>query len=132
MEEGMHGAAKWRPALADVLDALPVCISAVDAGQRYRMVNRQYEQWFGVTRDKLVGKTVSEVIGEAAYLKTRGRISTCLDGRKHDFIADIPYKNGVRRVRGIMLPDAMPHGEVIGYYGMWIEMGGAEVEATQL
>ncbi|MBE9004694.1 SDR family NAD(P)-dependent oxidoreductase [Fortiea sp. LEGE XX443] len=33
-----------------ITDALPVCITYVDANQRYRFANRTYEEWFGRSR----------------------------------------------------------------------------------
>ena len=54
----LGAAAEALPYLA--ADALPVLISYVDAGQRYRFVNRTYEDWFGHPRAEVVGRTVRE------------------------------------------------------------------------
>jgi PAS domain-containing protein len=48
--------ASEREAWIDTLtDALPVLISYVDADQRYRFNNREYESWFGQSREQIKG-----------------------------------------------------------------------------
>lgn len=50
-----------------ITDALPACICYVDTDRRYRFANRTYEDWYGCSRDKILGKQVREVMSEAAY-----------------------------------------------------------------
>ncbi len=50
-----------------VVDAVPALIGFVDSDLRYLYANRQYERWFGVPNDQLVGRTMREILGEAAY-----------------------------------------------------------------
>ena len=48
--------------LAEVLDAIPVLVSFVTADERYALVNKAYESWFGIPRERVVGSTLREVI----------------------------------------------------------------------
>jgi len=46
-------------------------VSFVDAEERYRFVNKAYEEWFGVSSDALRGRFVRDVIGD---LDVYGRV----------------------------------------------------------
>ena len=44
--------------LQSILDNAPVAISLKDRTHRYVVLNKQYEDWFGVTQDRQVGQTL--------------------------------------------------------------------------
>src|SRR5690606_17519986 len=50
-----------------VTDAAPALISYVDRGLIYRACNRAYEEWFGVSREKVIGSHVRDVLGDEAF-----------------------------------------------------------------
>ena len=50
-----------------ITDALPVLVSFIDREERYRFANTAYETWFGAPAAAVRGRTVREVLGEAAY-----------------------------------------------------------------
>ena len=110
------------PAVVEVLDILPACVSYVDRNEVYRVVNATYEKWFQKPRAQIIGKTVKEIIGAEAYLATKSRIDGALRGEHYDFVGHLPYPSKTRRVRGIMIPDVRPTGAVNGYFGMYMEI----------
>ena len=98
-------------------DALPALISYVDAGQRYRFVNRAYSEWFGHSREEIQGRHMREVLGEAAYAKLRPSIESALAGRKVSFEGTVPYPNGeMRHIHADYIPRTAPGGSVEGFY----------------
>ncbi len=48
-------------------DNVPACFSYIDAGQRYRYVNRRYVELFARPAQDMIGKTVEEVLGSRFY-----------------------------------------------------------------
>lgn len=95
--------------LSLLTNALPVLISFVDAEQRYRIVNRAYEVWFGHTRQEIQNKTMREVLGEPAYEALREQIEEALAGREVTFERLVPYRDGgTRYIRATYIPY---HGE---------------------
>jgi CheY-like chemotaxis protein len=48
-----------------ITDALPVLISYVDAGRRFRFANRAYEEWLGCERGHLEGLALNEATSKA-------------------------------------------------------------------
>jgi PAS domain S-box-containing protein len=98
-------------------DALPVLISYVDQEERYQFVNKQYEQWFGVRRDALLGRTVREVIGESAYKITKPHIRRVMSGERFRTEQFMPYKDGGGREVSIdFIPRTGGNGMPEGYY----------------
>ena len=72
-----------------ITDSIPGCISYVDAEQRYRFVNRTYEEWFNCQKADLLGRTVEEVVGPTAYRQAQRPISKrCFQGRQPPLFLD--------------------------------------------
>ncbi|MEH2289216.1 PAS domain-containing protein, partial [Nostoc sp.] len=88
-----------------IANALPVCICYVDANQRYRFVNRTYEVWFNCSRDEIIGKSVRELLGEAAYQVAQPYINRTLGGQMTTYEAEISYPFGKKYISATFIPD---------------------------
>lgn len=103
--------------LREVTDALPVLVATVDAQERYEFNNKAYEDWFGISRDELRGKTVREVLGEAAYAQLKPTIDRVLAGKRFTFEQTVPYQHGgTRQVRIDYIPRTAADGSSLGWY----------------
>ena len=69
-------------AILAVADAIPVMIAYVDNQQRYRFVNRTLADWFERPRAEILGKTLREVLGEAAYSQREPMVAAALTGER--------------------------------------------------
>jgi PAS domain S-box-containing protein len=101
-----------------ITDALPVCISYIDASRCYQFVNQTYEEWFGCSRDEIVGKHAREILGEAAYQAVKPYIDRALAGQITTYEAELPYPSGTRYISGSLIPDFDANHQVRGYYGL--------------
>jgi len=103
-----------------VTDALPVLVSFVGADERYRFVNRAYESWFGVKREDTIGKTIREVIGEAAYAQLRPFVLRGLAGEHFSFEHHgVPYRSGgIRDIKVSFVAHRDASGRVDGYVAL--------------
>lgn len=91
--------------LQSIADTLPVLVSLVGRDERYMFVNRTYEHWFGQSARSLVGRTVKEVVGEAAYARLEPHIRRALGGNEVRFDSQLPYlSGGTRDVRVHYIP----------------------------
>jgi PAS domain S-box-containing protein len=100
-------------------DAAPVLLAYIDSSERYRFCNPTFERWFGEPRERIIGRTVREVIGESAYATLRGEIHQVLSGEAVHFERVVPYRHGgTRTVRSDYLPHVLPDGRIAGYVGM--------------
>ena len=57
-----------------ITDSLPVLITDVGPDMRYRFVNKIAEDWYGRSREEIIGKTFAEVLGAALWKRIRPRI----------------------------------------------------------
>jgi sigma-B regulation protein RsbU (phosphoserine phosphatase) len=103
-----------------VIDAIPLLISFVTVEERYRLVNRAYEEWFGHARETVIGKTLLEVIGAAAYAVLSPYVKRGLAGERFTFEQyGVPYRlGGTRDVRVTFIPHHDLEGLVDGYVAL--------------
>ncbi|HVK06162.1 MAG TPA: GAF domain-containing protein [Armatimonadaceae bacterium] len=99
-----------------VTDAAPLLIAYVGTDLRYRFVNQGYVEWFGRPAGEVVGKTVPEVIGRAAWEASRPWAEAALGGERVTYEALLPYGEGrqPRHVHIDMVPDFGPAPDGIG------------------
>ncbi|MBE9103398.1 AAA family ATPase [Nostoc cf. edaphicum LEGE 07299] len=101
-----------------ITDALPVCITYVDADQRYQFANRTYEDWFHRSRGEILGKHICENLGEASYQVVQPYINQALAGQITTYEAEIPCVYGKKYISNSLIPDFDGSGQVKGYYGL--------------
>jgi PAS domain S-box-containing protein len=63
-----------------ITDAMPVLVAYLDAEHRYRFVNAAYERWFGRPAGQIVGRTLGEIVGEAAYAAAKPQLQRAFAG----------------------------------------------------
>ena len=120
-----------------VTDYAPVLLSYVDTDLRYRFVNRAYADWFGYQARDIIGKTVPEIVGRAAYNGIAHYIAAVLQGETVHYEAVMPYEfGGVRSTSTDLTPDIdAATGKVRGFVGVVSDISRqrtAEAERTQL
>ena len=97
-----------------MVDAVPVSMSYVDTEQRYRFVNRQYEEWSGYAT-KIVGRTIKEILGVSAYQEVRQYIEAVLAGEKVSYEQTVDRNGEASYVQ----VDYIPHiseEKVLGFF----------------
>lgn len=106
-----------------VTDAAPLLISYIDREMRYRFVNQGYADWFGKPKEQIVGRTVAEVIGQAAFQASRQRIEAVLSGERLTYETTLPYDEGKtpRYIHADMVPDIAEDGTVRGYVAVVVD-----------
>jgi PAS domain S-box-containing protein len=75
-----------------ITNVVPVLIAFIDAEQRYRFNNQQYEEWFGKPATEINGKYLWEVLSPAVYETLRPYVEQVLAGHEVSFESRIPYK----------------------------------------
>ncbi|MDY6944685.1 MAG: PAS domain-containing protein [Pseudomonadota bacterium] len=100
-------------------DALPALICYVDKDYRYRFCNARYEEWFGVSSGMVVGRTLAEVVGEAAFATLKPLVDRALNGERLSTEVQVAYRaGGTREVQVDYLPDRDEEAGVRGYYAL--------------
>ena len=50
-----------------ITDSVPALIGYFDHEEIYRYVNKGYADWFGATKEEVLGRSVHEVVGDEVY-----------------------------------------------------------------
>ena len=116
-----------------ITDHLPVMIAYVDANQRYRLVNRTGALWYNRTEADIVGKTVSEVLGEADFEIIQQHLEQAAESELEMFDATVRYPDGITRdIQAIYAPDRDGKGNLRGLVTMAIDATERRAIETQL
>jgi two-component system, LuxR family, sensor kinase FixL len=119
--------------LRSIINALPALISYVDAQQRYQFNNAAYTEWFGGRQKSHQGRTVQEVLGDAAYERVREHVEAALAGERRTFETWIPYQDaGTRFVRADYIPDRDERGRVNGFFAFITDLSEWEAITERL
>ncbi|WP_181918947.1 diguanylate cyclase [Wenzhouxiangella sediminis] len=102
-----------------LVDSIPILVSFIDKERRYREVNAAYEDWFCVKASDIRGQFMWEVLGDQAYERIRSYVDAALEGEEVSYEAEIPYKEGGKRVVLAQYQPSRGHdGEVTGMYAV--------------
>ena len=119
-----------------IVEAMPGLIGYVDADERYRFNNVAYQEWFGLPVEHYLGRTVREVLGDAAYAAVAHHVRSALAGRLVTFESELTYRDGrPRYVRATYVPDVGEDGRVRGFVAHVndiTDLKRAEAEREQL
>jgi diguanylate cyclase (GGDEF)-like protein/PAS domain S-box-containing protein len=117
--------------LRTIADNVPALIAYIDTRQCYRFANDRYREWFGVPREKMIGKTVLEAMGEAFYAPRRAALERCLQGHgSHIEIEE--ERRGRRRVISTTYLPHLRDGVVQGTYVLSLDATSAREYERQL
>jgi PAS domain S-box-containing protein len=101
-----------------VADSVSVLIAYLDLERRYRFVNRRYARAFGFTEGAALGKTHTELCGEAGYESLRRAVDCAFagqtvsdeiplqwadEGERHLLASYHPDRDEFGRVRGVVV-----------------------------
>jgi PAS domain S-box-containing protein len=119
-----------------IANSLPALIAHVDRDQRYKFVNRAYEDWFGLGPQPLLDRTIRDVLGEELYRGVRPYVERALAGEQVSFSTDTITAGGESRtLDAIYVPDRDDQGDLRGFYALVLDVtdrARAQREARRL
>jgi diguanylate cyclase (GGDEF)-like protein/PAS domain S-box-containing protein len=99
-----------------VANNVPALISYVDGEQRYRFSNRTYDDWFGISQERMLGRTVAEVFGDETYSRMKPHFDRVLSGEEVEFEFTTSEGGRQRALQVACVPHLAPDGPVLGFY----------------
>ncbi len=96
-----------------IADALPAYIAYVDTDLRYALVNRTYEDWFGLHAADILGQKVADVLGDS-YPNVSGHLEAALKGEPQLFEFKMGTVGGERWLLVRHIPDSDQAGHIRG------------------
>ncbi|MCZ4518014.1 PAS domain S-box protein [Rhodococcus ruber] len=111
------------------VDQLPSMIGYWDSSLRNVFANRIYAAYFGIEPADLVGKHISELLGETLYQLNLPYITGALAGEQQQFDRTLIDVNGAVRVtQATYVPDVVD-GVVVGFTALVVDVSArAEIE----
>ncbi|MBX3444872.1 MAG: PAS domain S-box protein [Planctomyces sp.] len=99
-----------------VSDNAPVYIAHCDREHRFKFVNRAYAERFGLAPEDLLGRTISDVLGESAFASLGPYLARVLSGERVVFEVEVPYRQlGPLHMLCAYAPETSESGDVIGH-----------------
>jgi PAS domain S-box-containing protein len=121
--EAMLAAEALGKRLQIITDAVPVLIAYVDREERHRYASKAFENWFGISPEKMQGKSLRELLGDVVYEAIRPHVAKALSGEEITF--DVHGAVGTaepRWLRATYVPQRNPNGEVDGFVALAVDI----------
>ncbi len=115
-----------------ITDNTPALIGYVDHDLRYRYANATYTEWFGTRPEEMLGRSLREVVGEAAFAARAPYISEALAGREANFEIVLDGSGFNRCVHTRYVPDRRADGSVAGFYVLASDVTALKESQEQL
>ena len=116
-----------------ITDSIPALVSYIDRDQRYKFVNQRYTEWFGPENSEIIGHTMADILGEAAFNKLRPQIDEVLNGETVTFESWVDYSAAGRRfVHVSYVPDVEASGQVVGFYALVTDLTAQKLSEERL
>lgn len=109
--------------LRRVTDAVPMLIAYVDESHIYRFANAAYTEWFDLPPEAIVGRHMSDVVGEDNYRDRAPSIDRALAGEQ--FKVEAKIRDGEGRERHVELgyvPHVAANGSIPGVYVLGVDV----------
>lgn len=122
LKQAQHTFAKSEMRLRMIADNLPALIAYIDSDCRYRFCNAYYETVLGIKPERILGRTLTDVLGEQAYQAVAKETTAVLSGQRmnferHDMSGDVD-----RHFLHDYIPDIGRDGSVVGFYSMVLDI----------
>ena len=99
-----------------IANNVPALISYLDREQRFRFSNRTYDDWFGITQERMLGCSVAEVFGDETYTRMQPHLDRVLSGEEVEFEFNTAEGGRQRTLQVACVPHLAPDGAVLGFY----------------
>ncbi len=102
-----------------LVDAIDLPIGRWDAEHRLIFCNRPYLAWAGRPRDELIGRTLADLYGAAAWQAAEAAFAQAFDGHTVCYERRLTHRGGdARWARVQVFPDRDPAGRVDAIYSI--------------
>ncbi|WP_367850236.1 PAS domain S-box protein [Rhodoferax sp. WC2427] len=101
--------------LKSVTEAIPMIVGVVGTDGLYRFANSGFERWCGSSRDKIVGRSVTDVLGRIEYERSRLWIERVQAGETVSFEKKYPGRSSYSHLAISYVPLWLDDGTVDGF-----------------
>ncbi|HXC60950.1 MAG TPA: diguanylate cyclase, partial [Steroidobacteraceae bacterium] len=96
-----------------IVDEIPASLAILDQDLRYRLVNKVFERWRGISRKAVIGKTLAEVMGEDELQRSQPWLDRALKGETVSYEKSYPER-AISLITASYSPMFLEDGTVAG------------------
>ena len=104
-----------------ITENIPAAVAFIDGSLRLRFVNKNYEAWFGVPRERAQGMAIAKIVGDEAFAEVEDRYERVLNGESVTYEADRNTRQGQRRLHVSLVPNRQGDGRVDGMFALGVD-----------
>lgn len=104
--------------LRSVTEAIPATVVIVGIDGRYRFVNKAFENYCGLERDRIIGRKASDILSEGEIARRTPWMKRAFAGEVVEFVLDYPSPVGTTFQSFTCVPLRSPAGEFDGFVGI--------------
>ncbi|NRR32289.1 diguanylate cyclase [Oxalobacteraceae bacterium] len=101
-----------------IADNLPVLIAYLDQDLRFQFVNATSRHWLEIDPEQLLGKHLSEGVGQRQFEEAEPHLSTAFRGRIATYELQAHFRGGLHTLETTFVPDVGRDGVVAGVYSL--------------
>ncbi|TVT50804.1 MAG: PAS domain S-box protein [Denitromonas halophila] len=106
-----------------IIDSIPALIAYVDVNRKYQFANKGYAEWFGLTKENIVGRSIEAVFGEEAYAGITDYLDTATRGERVSYeYARKVDKGRTVYARSVVVPEFDSDKKVVGFFVLSIDI----------
>jgi PAS domain S-box-containing protein len=116
-----------------ITDSVPALIGYFDSQEVYSYVNQGYSEWFGFSKEDMLGRSIREVVGDEVYTDVSAYVQQALQGQR------VSYEYAMRRpggrvayARSELVPELDADGRVAGCFVLSINITDLKNAQTEL
>jgi diguanylate cyclase (GGDEF)-like protein/PAS domain S-box-containing protein len=118
--------------LRSVAEAIPAFVAVVGPDLRYRFVNLAFENWFGIQRERIVGRAMIDVLGPHEFARSRPWAERVLAGETINFEKHFPHRPSASHLSISYVPLWLNDGTQDGFVSIGQDITRHKQEAVRL
>lgn len=108
-----------RDKLSLLADSIPAMINYIDEDYKYVYTNKQYESFWGIEKDSLIGKTPKEILESDVLKRVLSNLNKALSGENVSYTEWVTAKdNQLKYLKVTHTPDIARNGKVRGVFSL--------------
>lgn len=113
-----------------IIDSIPALVAYVDRNEVYQFANKGYAEWFGLSKEDVVGRTIGDIVGEASYEQISPHLKVAKRGERVSYEYARKRAGGrIVHARSVVVPELNAEGAVLGFFVLSIDI--TEQKASQ-
>jgi PAS domain S-box-containing protein len=99
-----------------ITDSVPALIAYADRDLVYHFVNKGYADWFGHSKEDILGRRVPEIVAEPVFAKIKPHLDRAAAGHQVSYEYSTQRDGRTVHARSAVVPEFSTGGEVIGFF----------------